>query len=170
MGIQMLLSFAIILVTFQDALANNPPPCGRRCKARVYGRKWVYCNKEWKPVTEETCKAVFADETLSICRSSQEFFKNFPGTDIYLWNNGLDPTSYYCAHLPTCSDKSCLCNACEPTKGSCDSGTGPTTPKPSTCKCGIRNKEKSKIVGGQEAIRNEFPWQVYVKMKYLFFP
>jgi len=238
----MWLSFAIILALFEASWSGRPPrggpPCAktRRGCGRSDGQfKWVYCNDEWKRVSEESCKAVFQPSYFKICESqaTQEFFNQFPGTELYLWNPAGEPKAYQCPHLPTCTDHSCFCNACKPTSGgSCD-GSIPPSSTPSTtsettkrttesttatsttttsstteapsCKCGERNEvkrsagrgrnrsrrprngfeqcfvdggvknkrrrvrnaqathNKCRIVGGTEAITNEFPWQVGIK-------
>ena len=36
----------------------------------------------------------------------------------------------------------------------------PTRPPYTTCECGVRNRPAGKIVGGEDADKEEFPWQV----------
>jgi len=184
----MLLCSAIVLAVFQASLSAKPrsgPPCAKRNRCgRNNGVKWVYCNEEWKRVTEENCKGVFQDPTLEVCKANQAFFENFPGADIYLWNMAGNPQFYHCAHLPT----ECFCPACS-SDGPVVTTPEPTTAAPSSCKCGMRNtnsegrrrrgrqgrqsrrrcfkdekgNEKCRIVGGTQAVSNEFPWQVGIK-------
>jgi len=155
----MLLRSAIVLAVFQASLSSKPPPpppCAGKGCGRMSGVKWVYCNKEWKRVTRETCEGVFEDPTLKICNEANEaYFNHFPGADVYLWNTDGNSKYYHCAHLPT----ECFCPACSSDDVTT---TTTTTAAPSSCKCGMRNT-KGKIVGGNETVNNEFPWQVGIK-------
>jgi len=186
----MLLHSAIVLAVFQASFSAKPksgPPCGQKCGGRSNGVRWVYCNEEWKEVNEETCEGVFKDEKLKVCQANQDFFKKFPGADVYLWNPAGNPQYYHCAHLPT----ECFCPACSSDGSVTITTTTTTTPEtatPSSCKCGMRKKNsavrrgrrlqgkercfkdketgnnKCRIVGGTQAVSNEFPWQVGIKM------
>jgi len=164
----MLLRSAIVLsvfqATFQASLSAQPPPppCAKRGRCgRNSAAKWVYCNEEWKRVTKENCKGVFQDPTLEVCKANQDYFEKFPGADVYLWNPDGNPEYYHCAHLPT----ECFCPKCSSTTTT----TTTTTATPSSCKCGIRNTkdegQEGRIVGGTEAVSNEFPWQVGITTK-----
>ena len=53
-----------------------------------------------------------------------------------------------------------LAQGCIPLAPTCKKPPLPGPPPETTCECGVKNVNSAKIVGGQDAAKGEFPWQV----------